>query len=138
AGGKPVTVRTLDAGGDKPVAGLTVPGEANPFLGVRGIRLSLAHPEVFRIQLRALARAAVLGPLKVMLPMITIPEELEQARLLMHDEVHALAGRGVPAAAPALGIMVEVPAVALSVARFDAAFYSIGTNDLVQYLTAAS
>ena len=138
AGGKPVTVRTLDAGGDKPVAGLTVPGEANPFLGVRGIRLSLAHPEVFRTQLRALARAAALGPLKVMLPMITVPEELGTARRMLREEVAALAASGVAAALPPVGIMVEVPAVAISIGRFDADFYSIGTNDLIQYVTAVS
>ena len=138
ARGKPVTVRTLDAGGDKPIPGLTAAGELNPFLGVRGIRLSFAHPEVFRVQLRALARAAAAGPLKVMLPMVTIPEEVERARKMLDQEVAALVSRGVPAKAPPLGIMVEVPAVAISIARFDAAFYSIGTNDLVQYVTASS
>jgi phosphotransferase system enzyme I (PtsI) len=138
ARGKPVTVRTLDAGGDKPIPGLTSSGELNPFLGVRGIRLSFAHPSVFRVQLRALARAAAAGPLKVMLPMITTPEEVEQARKWLGEEVAALASRGVPAAAPPIGIMVEVPAVAISIALFDAAFYSIGTNDLVQYVTASS
>jgi phosphoenolpyruvate-protein phosphotransferase (PTS system enzyme I) len=138
AAGKPVTIRTLDAGGDKPIPGLTVAGERDPFLGVRGIRLSLARPEVFCTQLRALARAAALGPLKVMLPMITIPAELEQARRLLQEEVHALQAAGAPALCPPLGIMVEVPAVALSIARFEAAFYSIGTNDLIQYLTGAS
>src|SRR4051812_36434936 len=75
ADGRPVTIRTLDAGGDKPVPGLTIDGESNPFPGLRGIRLSLARPEVFRVQLRALLRAAVHGPLKVMLPMIAIPAE---------------------------------------------------------------
>jgi phosphotransferase system enzyme I (PtsI) len=138
ADGKPVTIRTLDAGGDKPVAGLTSPGELNPFLGMRGIRLSLTHPEVFRVQLRALARATAAGRVKVMLPMITIPAELEEVRRMLHEEVAGLVARGVPAAAPPLGIMVEVPAVAISIARFDAAFYSIGTNDLIQYLTASS
>jgi phosphotransferase system enzyme I (PtsI) len=137
AAGKPVTVRTLDAGGDKPIPGLTAAGELNPFLGVRGIRLSFAHPQVFRVQLRALARAAAAGPLKVMLPMITVPEELAQARQWLDQEVAALASRGVAAVSPPLGIMVEVPAVAISIARFDAAFYSIGTNDLIQYVTAS-
>ena len=73
-----MTIRTLDAGGDKPIAGLTIDGESNPFLGLRGIRLSLARPEVFRVQLRALARAAVHGVLKVMLPMIAVPTELDR------------------------------------------------------------
>ncbi|HXN54875.1 MAG TPA: phosphoenolpyruvate--protein phosphotransferase [Myxococcales bacterium] len=138
AAGKPVTIRTLDAGGDKPIPGLTPRGELNPFLGVRGIRLSLAHPDVFRVQLRALARAAALGPLKVMLPMVTIPAELERARRMLQEEADALVAGGVRAAVPPLGIMVEVPAVAIGIARFDAAFYSIGTNDLIQYVTASS
>jgi phosphotransferase system enzyme I (PtsI) len=138
AGGKPVTIRTLDAGGDKPIPGLTPAGELNPFLGVRGIRLSLAHPDVFRAQLRALARAAALGPLKVMLPMITVPAELDRARQMLQEEADELIARGVPAEVPPLGIMVEVPAVAIGIARFDAAFYSIGTNDLIQYVTASS
>jgi phosphotransferase system enzyme I (PtsI) len=138
AAGKPVTIRTLDAGGDKPIPGLTPQGELNPFLGVRGIRLSLAHPEVFRVQLRALARAAALGPLKVMLPMVTIPAELEKARQMLQEEADDLRASGVEAALPPVGIMVEVPAVAISIARFEAAFYSIGTNDLIQYVTASS
>src|SRR5207248_11042570 len=71
ASGKPVVIRTHDAGGDKPIAGLTLLGEQNPFLGVRGIRLSLSNPEVFRVHLRRLSRAAALGPLQIMLPMVT-------------------------------------------------------------------
>jgi phosphotransferase system enzyme I (PtsI) len=138
ADGKPVTIRTLDAGGDKPIAGLTLDNERDPFLGVRGIRLSLARPDVFRTQLRALARAAAIGPLKVMLPMITIPAELEKARQMLCEEANALIAKGIVAAIPPVGIMVEVPAVAISIERFDAAFYSIGSNDLVQYVTATS
>jgi len=136
--GRPITVRTLDAGGDKPIPGLTAAGESNPFLGQRGIRLSLAVPEVFRIQLRALLRAAALGPLKVMLPMVAVPAELEAARALLHEEAAALAERGIPHALPPLGIMVEVPAAALALDRFDAAFFSIGSNDLTQYTMAAA
>jgi phosphotransferase system enzyme I (PtsI) len=138
ARGRPVTIRTLDAGGDKPVAGLTLPGEANPFLGVRGVRLSLAVPEVFRAQLRALARAAALGPVKVMLPMVTAPHELHRVRALLDAEVAALAAAGVAARRPPLGIMIEVPAAALTADLFDAEFYSVGTNDLAQYVAAAA
>jgi phosphotransferase system enzyme I (PtsI) len=137
AAGKPVTIRTLDAGGDKPVAGLTAVGESNPFLGMRGIRLSLARPEVFAVQLRALARAACHGALRIMLPMVTVPEELEAARALLDVTVAALKAAGVPVTRPPIGIMVEVPAAALAIERFDAAFFSIGSNDLTQYVTAA-
>lgn len=138
AGGRPVTVRTLDAGGDKPIAGYTPTHEANPFLGMRGIRLSLRHPDVFRVQLRALARAAADGPLKVMLPMVTLPRELAEARALLDAEITALAATGTAHGRPALGMMVEVPAAAITPERFDADFFSIGSNDLVQYTCAVS
>lgn len=138
AAGRPVTIRTLDAGGDKPIAGYTLAGEANPFLGLRGIRLSLRHPDIFRVQLRALARAAAIGPLKIMLPMVTAAQELEQARALLDAVLTELASEGLPHARPLLGIMIEVPAAALAVAGFDAAFFSIGSNDLTQYATAAA
>jgi phosphotransferase system enzyme I (PtsI) len=133
-----VTIRTLDAGGDKPIPGLTEDGESNPFLGVRGIRVSLKHPEVFRVQLRALLRAAVHGPLKVMLPMVTVLEEIEASRRLMSEEFATLNAAGVPARQPPLGIMVEVPAAAITIDMFDADFFSIGSNDLTQYITAAA
>jgi phosphoenolpyruvate-protein phosphotransferase (PTS system enzyme I) len=136
AGKRPVTIRTFDAGGDKPVPGFTVDGEANPFLGVRGLRLCLARPEIFTVQLRALARAAVRGNLKVMFPMVTTPDELEAGRRLFVDAVGDLRAEGAPAAFPEVGIMVEVPAAALTIERFNAPFFSIGSNDLAQYVTA--
>jgi phosphoenolpyruvate-protein phosphotransferase (PTS system enzyme I) len=138
AGGKPVTIRTLDAGGDKPIAGLTPDGESNPFLGLRGLRLSLTRPDVFRVQLRALARAAVKGTLKIMVPMVTVPRELAETRKLFADVVAELKSQGIAARLPSLGMMVEVPSAALNVAAFDADFFSIGSNDLVQYVTATS
>jgi phosphotransferase system enzyme I (PtsI) len=136
AGKRPVTIRTFDAGGDKPVPGFTESGEANPFLGVRGLRLCLARLDVFTVQLRALARAAVHGNLKVMFPMVTRPEELETARTIFVGVVGGLQAQRIPAALPELGIMVEVPAAALTIERFKASFFSIGSNDLAQYVTA--
>jgi phosphoenolpyruvate-protein phosphotransferase (PTS system enzyme I) len=136
AQGRPVTVRTLDAGGDKPIPGYTLQRESNPFLGVRGVRLSLRHPAVLKTQLRALARAAALGPLKVMVPMVTRPLELDAVRRLLEQAGHALRLEGVPAALPSLGMMVEVPAAAIAVDLFDADFLSIGSNDLIQYVSA--
>jgi phosphotransferase system enzyme I (PtsI) len=139
AAGRPVTIRTLDIGGDKPVRGLTPDGEANPFLGLRGVRLTLAREDVFRTQLRALARAAVHGNLKVMVPMVTVPEELSRSAALFDACVAELAAQGIACDRPPLGIMVEVPAVAVMPDLFSAAaFFSIGSNDLTQYVTAAS
>ena len=138
ARGRPVTVRTLDAGGDKPIEGYTVDGESHPFLGMRGLRLSLLHPDVFTVQLRALARAAVLGPLQILLPMVTSPREIHRARALLEGAVAALQGEGIECAAPPLGMMVEVPAAALAIDLFDVDFLSIGSNDLIPYLTATS
>ncbi|GGF47493.1 phosphoenolpyruvate-protein phosphotransferase [Aliidongia dinghuensis] len=137
AEGRPVTIRTLDAGGDKPIPGVTIDGESNPFLGLRGIRLSLRHPDLFRTQLRALARAAVHGNVRIMLPMVTIPAELEAARAMLNEAVDSLAAEGIAARRPALGIMVEVPAAAIAIDEFNAGFFSIGSNDLIQYVTAA-
>lgn len=138
AEGRPVTIRTLDAGGDKPIPGVTIDGEANPFLGVRGLRLSLVRPEIFRVQLRALARAAASGPVNVMFPMVTVPAELARARSMMQAEVADLERAGVACTLPCMGIMIEVPAAALNAADFDADFYSIGSNDLIQYVTASA
>jgi phosphotransferase system enzyme I (PtsI) len=138
AAGRPVIIRTLDAGGDKPIPGLTPEGERNPFLGLRGLRLSLARQDVFRVQLRALARAAAQGPLKVMAPMVSAPDEFRAFVALFEEVLAELTAAAVAAARPPLGMMVEVPAAALNVAAFDADFFSIGSNDLVQYIMAAS
>lgn len=138
AGERPVTIRTLDAGGDKPVKGLTLDDEGNPFLGTRGIRLSLLKPAVFRVQLRALCRAAMHGNLKIMLPMVAVPSDLARGREHLDAVVAELQAAGIPHRRPALGIMVEVPAAAIAIDRFDADFYSIGSNDLTQYVMAAA
>ena len=138
ADGRPVTIRTLDAGGDKPIPGVTVDGESNPFLGVRGIRLSLVRTDLLRVQLRALARAAVHGPLKIMVPMVTVVRELAEVRDMMARVTVELAAEDIAHAAPEIGMMVEVPAAALTAESFDADFYSIGSNDLIQYTMAAA
>src|SRR6266849_2116640 len=138
AEGRPVTVRLLDAGADKPIAGYTADAESNPFLGLRGVRLSLLHRQVLSTQLRALARAAALRPLQIMVPMVTSPDELDQVRQMLDDAVESLTEEGMDCARPALGMMVEVPAAALTCDLFNADFFSIGSNDLIQYVTACS
>ncbi|MGI9510664.1 MAG: phosphoenolpyruvate--protein phosphotransferase, partial [Geminicoccaceae bacterium] len=136
--GKPLVIRTLDIGGDKPLAGLDLPKEQNPFLGLRGIRLCLERPALFMPQIRALLRTAAGGPLQVMLPMVTAWAEIEEAQKLFVSALRDLKSAGIAAAMPPLGIMVETPAAALAVDSLGAEFYSIGSNDLIQYVMAAA
>jgi phosphotransferase system enzyme I (PtsI) len=137
---RPVVVRTLDIGGDKPVPYLNLPREANPFLGVRGLRLCMARPELFTTQLRALLRAAPHGDLWIMLPMVATPEDLAWGRAQLRAAADALAAEGIAHRADIkLGIMIETPAAAVTadlLAR-EAAFFSVGSNDLTQYTMAA-
>ena len=137
-GGRPVVIRTFDIGGDKlPVGGF--PAEPNPFLGWRAIRMCLDLPDLFKTQLRALLRAAVHGDVRIMLPLVVTLDEVRQARTLMDEAVEELRARKVEHRADVpLGVMIETPAAAYSAASFvnDVSFFSIGTNDLVQYTLA--